>query len=73
MDAVLAALRELGLYVLALVAFFAPIGVFLRVRLRWVARRGLARTYVALADPWVTLVVGVAGAWTIGLLAVLAY
>jgi hypothetical protein len=65
------ALRDLALYALAIIVFFTPIEGFLRYRLRRVSRRGARHAYVALADPWVPLVVAASGAGVVALLVVL--
>jgi hypothetical protein len=55
-------LRDLGLYGLLVLAFLGPIEAFLRFRLRQATHRGDPHAYLALADPWVTVVVALAGA-----------
>jgi hypothetical protein len=61
-DALLEVLRELARYGLVIVAFLGPIEAFLRFRLRRATHRGDPRAYTALADPWVTVIVALAGA-----------
>ncbi len=56
-----AVLRDLGLYALVVLAFLGPIEAFLRFRLRQATHRGDPHAYLALADPWVTVVVALAG------------
>jgi hypothetical protein len=55
-------MRELALYGLVVLGFLGPIEAFLRFRLRHAAHRADPRGYLALADPWVTVVVALAGA-----------
>jgi hypothetical protein len=43
-------------------AFLGPIEAFLRFRLRQATHRGDPHAYLALADPWVSVVVALAGA-----------
>jgi len=56
------ALGDLGLYGLVVLAFLGPIEAFLRFRRRQAVLRGDPHAYLALTDPWVTLVVALAGA-----------
>jgi hypothetical protein len=58
-------LIQLGLYALLVLAFFGPIEAFLRFRLGQAIRRGDPHAYLALSDPWVTVVVALAGAGAI--------
>jgi hypothetical protein len=60
-------LRDLGLYGLVVLAFLGPIEVFLRFRLRQAAHRGDRHAYLALTDPWVTVVVALSGAAALAL------
>jgi hypothetical protein len=55
-------LRDLFLYAVVVLAFLGPIEAFLRFRLRQATHRGNPHAYLALADPWVTVVVALAGA-----------
>ena len=55
-------LRDLCLYSLLVLAFLGPIEAFLRFRLRQAMHRGVPHPYLAMADPWVSLVVALAGA-----------
>jgi hypothetical protein len=71
-DALPGALRELALYGLVVVAFLGPIEAFLRYRLRHATHRGEPRAYLALADPWVTVIVALAGAGTVALVSALS-
>jgi hypothetical protein len=48
-------------------ALFGPVEAFLRFRLWRATRRGNRRAYLALSDPWVSVVVALAGAGTIAL------
>jgi len=54
--------RNLCLYGLLILAFLGPIEAFLRFRLRQATHRGVPHAYLAMADPWVSLVVALAGA-----------
>ena len=65
-------LRELALYGLVVLAFLGPIEAFMRFRLRQAAHRGDPRGYLAVADPWVTVIVALAGAGTMIPLSVLS-
>jgi hypothetical protein len=49
-----------------------PLEVFLRFRLRQATHRGDPRGYLALADPWVNVVVALAGAATVALVSALS-
>jgi hypothetical protein len=71
-DALLGVLRELALYSLVVLVFFGPIEAFLRFRLWRATRHGAQRAYLALSDPWVTVVVALAGAGTIALVTALS-
>jgi hypothetical protein len=71
-DALLEVLHELARYGLVIVAFLGPIEAFLRFRLRQATLRGDPRTYVALADPWVPLIVALAGAGSLVLASALS-
>jgi hypothetical protein len=66
------ALREQGLYALMVLAFLGPIEVFLRFRLRQAAHRRDPHDYLALADPWVTVIIALAGAGAVALLSALS-
>jgi hypothetical protein len=55
-------LRDLGLYAVVALTFLGPIEAFLRFRLWQATHRGEPHAYLALADPWVALVVALAGA-----------
>jgi hypothetical protein len=55
-------LRDLCLYGLLVLVFLGPIEAFLRFRLRQATHRGDSHAYLALADPWVNVVVALAGA-----------
>ena len=72
MEPLLGVLHQLALYGLVVLAFLGPIEAFLRFRLRQAAHRGDPRGYLALADPWVTAVVALAGASTMALIRVLS-
>jgi hypothetical protein len=71
-DAFLGVLRELALYGLMVLAFFGPIEAFLRFRLRRATHRGDPRGYLAVADPWVTVIVALAGAGSVILVSALS-
>jgi hypothetical protein len=62
MDGWAGALRDLALYALVALMLLGPIELFLRFRLRQATLRGDPRGYLALADPWVNVVVALAGA-----------
>jgi hypothetical protein len=62
----------LALYGLVVVAFLGPIEAFLRYRLHHAAHRRSPRLYLALADPWVTVIVALAGAGTVVLVRALS-
>jgi hypothetical protein len=64
MYALLDVLHDLGLYALVVLAFLGPVEAFLRFRLRQAAHRGDPHAYLAMADPWVPLVVALAGVGT---------
>jgi hypothetical protein len=72
MDALPDVLRDLGLYALVVLAFLGPVEAFLRFRLRRATHRGDPHGYLALADPWVPLVVALAGAGTMVLIRALS-
>ena len=72
MNALHGVLRELALYGLVVLAFLGPIEAFLRFRLRRATHRGDPRDYLAVADPWVTVIVALAGAGTMVLVSVLS-
>lgn len=61
MAALPAVLRDLGLYALLILAFLGPVEAFLRFRLRQATHREGMHPYLALADPWVTVIVALAG------------
>jgi hypothetical protein len=61
MGTVPAALHDLALYVLVVLAFLGPVEAFLRFRLRQAAHRADGHAYLALSDPWVTVIVALAG------------
>jgi hypothetical protein len=71
-DALPGVLHELALYGLVIVAFLGPIEAFLRFRLRQATHRGDPHSYLALADPWVTVIVALAGAGTMVLVSALS-
>jgi hypothetical protein len=71
-DALPGVLRELTLYGLVVLAFFGPIEAFLQFRLWRATRHPDGRAYLALSDPWVTVVVALAGAGTIALVTALS-
>ena len=62
MGTLYAVLRDLCLYGVLVLAFLGPIEAFLRFRLRQATHRGAAHAYLALGDPWVSVVVALAGA-----------
>ena len=72
MDALPGVLRELALYGLVVLAFLGPIEAFLRFRLRQATHRGDPHAYLAVADPWVTVVVALAGAGSMALISALS-
>jgi hypothetical protein len=72
MDGLPAALRDLALYALVALMLLGPLEVFLRFRLRQATHRGDPRGYLALADPWVNVVVALAGAATVALVSALS-
>jgi hypothetical protein len=65
-------LRDLSLYGLLVLAFLGPIEAFLRFRLRRATHQGNPVGYLPLADPWVTLVVALAGAGALALVTALS-
>lgn len=67
-----AGLRDLVLYALVVLAFLGPIEAFLRFRLRQATERGDPHAYLALADPWVTVIVALAGTAATALVSVLS-
>jgi hypothetical protein len=71
-DALPGVLRELALYGLVVLAFLGPIEAFLRFRLRQATHRGDPHAYLAVADPWVTVVVALAGAGSMALISALS-
>jgi hypothetical protein len=71
-DAFGGALRDLGLFALAALTFLGPIEAFLRFRLWQATHRSKPHTYLAQADPWVTLVVALAGAGAMALVSALS-
>lgn len=72
MDALHGVLRNLALYGLLVLAFLGPVEAFLRFRLRQATHRGDPHRYLALADPWVNLVVALAGAGALALVTALS-
>ena len=72
MNALHGVLHDLWLYGLLVLAFLGPIEAFLRFRLRQATHRGDPRAYLALADPWVSLVVALSGAGTLILVTALS-
>jgi hypothetical protein len=52
--------------------FLGPIEVFLRFRLRQAAHRRDPHDYLALADPWVTVIIALAGAGALALVSALS-
>lgn len=72
MGALHGVLRDLCLYGLLVLAFLGPIEAFLRFRLRQATHRGDSHTYLPLADPWVNLVVALAGAGALLLVSALS-
>jgi hypothetical protein len=72
MEAISGALRDLLLYALVALMLLGPIEAFLRFRLRQATHRGDPRGYLALADPWVNVVVAVAGAAAVALVSLLS-
>jgi hypothetical protein len=72
MDGLPGALRDLALYALVALMLLGPLEVFLRFRLRQAVHRGDPRGYLALADPWVNVVVALAGAATVALVSALS-
>jgi hypothetical protein len=65
-------LRDLGLYGLVVLAFLGPIEAFLHFRLRQATHRGDPHGYLAPADPWVNLIVALAGAGAMALVSALS-
>jgi hypothetical protein len=54
-------LIDLALFMAVMALLLGPVHAFLSYRLRRARRRGGDRAYVALADPWLVPVVGLAG------------
>jgi len=67
-----AVVRDLALYALVVLAFLGPVEAFLHFRLRQATHRGNPHAYLALADPWVTVVVALAGTAATVLVSVLS-
>jgi hypothetical protein len=65
-------LERLFLFGLIAVAFLGPVEAFLRFRFHQATRRGDGHTYLAGSDPWVTVIVALAGACTVALVSVLS-
>ena len=72
MEALSGALRDLLLYALVALMLLGPTEAFLRYRLRQATHRGDPRGYLALADPWVNVVVALAGAAAVALISILS-
>ncbi|HWC03257.1 MAG TPA: hypothetical protein VHF87_10825 [Methylomirabilota bacterium] len=72
MDTLPEVLYELLLYGLVALAFLGPVEAFLRFRQRRAVRRHAGRAYLPMADPWVTLIVALAGAGTLVLVSALS-
>jgi hypothetical protein len=64
MDALPDVLRDLALYAVVVLAFLGPVEAFLRFRLRQATHRGAPHAYLPRSDPWVPVVVALAGAGT---------
>jgi hypothetical protein len=71
-DALPGPLRELLLYGLVVLTFLGPIEAFLRFRLWRASRIGAGSTYLARSDPWVSVIVTLAGLGTIALVKALS-
>jgi hypothetical protein len=71
-DALPGILQQLALYVFVVLTFLGPIEAFLRFRLRRATHRGDPHAYLPATDPWVTVVVALAGAGTMVLASVLS-
>ena len=54
------------------VAFLGPVEAFLRFRFHQAMRRGDGHAYLAGSDPWVTVIVALAGACTVALVSALS-
>jgi hypothetical protein len=65
-------LERLFLFGLVAVAFLGPVEAFLRFRFHQATRRGDGHAYLAGSDPWVTVIVALAGACTVALVSVLS-
>jgi hypothetical protein len=65
-------LYDLALYGLVVLVFLGPVEAFLRFRLRQATHRGDSHAYLPAADPWVTVVVALAGAGTVVLVSALS-
>jgi hypothetical protein len=64
-------LRDLGLFALVVLVLLGPVEAFLAFRLRQATHRG-HRHYLASADPWVTVVVALAGVGAMALVRALS-
>ena len=60
------------LYALVALMLLGPTEAFLRYRLWQATHRGDPRGYLALADPWVNVVVALAGAAAVALVSILS-
>jgi len=67
----LGVLRDLGLFALVVLVLLGPVQAFLVFRLRRVTQRGHGH-YLASADPWVTVVVALAGVSALALVRALS-
>ena len=65
-------LERLFLFGLVAVAFLGPVEAFLRFRFHQAMRRGDGHAYLAGSDPWVTVIVALAGACTVALVSALS-
>jgi hypothetical protein len=65
-------LERLFLFGLVAVAFLGPVEAFLRFRFYQAMRRGDGHAYLAGSDPWVTVIVALAGACTVALVSALS-
>ena len=65
-------LERLFLFGLVAVAFIGPVEAFLRFRFHQATRRGDGHAYLAGSDPWVTVIVALAGACTVALVSALS-
>jgi hypothetical protein len=70
-DSLLGVLRDLGLFALVVFVLLGPVEAFLVFRLRQATHRGNPH-YLASSDPWVTLVVALAGAGAMALVRALS-